>query len=78
MPYFQMESSTSLQPQQYIPIAFVRNALTYQQVGAQKAVMELPSSMDPSRTLANYRQKISVKKSVLAPREVHLDRTHFR
>ena len=61
MPYFQLESSTSLQPQQYIPIAFVRNALAYQQTGDQKAVMELPPSMDPTKTLAAYKQKISAK-----------------
>ena len=72
MPYFQLESSTSLPEQRYFPVAFIRTALAYQQTGDKKAVMELPPSMDAAKTLTHYKQKISAKKSVLAPAKITL------
>jgi len=78
MPYFQMESSTSLQEQHLIPIAFVRTAMQYKQVTTHKAVLELAATMDsPSKTLTNYRQKISVKKSAFAPARIKLTELNF-
>jgi len=77
MPYFQLESSTSLPEQRYFPVAFIRSALAYQQTGDQKAVMELPPSMDPTKTLTHYKQKISAKKSVLAPAKITLTELTF-
>jgi len=67
MPYFQLESSHSLPEHRYIPVAFIRTAPVYLQTGDKKAVIELPLYMDPTKTLAHYKQKISAKKAVLAP-----------
>jgi len=78
MPYFEMESTIALQRQNLIPIAFVRTAVRYTQVTAQKAVMELVATMDtPERTLANYKQKVSVKKSSYAPAKIQLSELTF-
>ena len=73
MPYFQLESSHSLPEHRYIPVAFIRTAPVYLQTGDKKAVIELPPSMDPNKTLTHYMQKISVKKSVLAPAKYTLN-----
>ena len=67
MPYFQLESSQSLPEHRYNPVLFIRTALAYQQTGDTTAVMELPIYIDPTKTLAHYKQKISAKKAVLAP-----------
>ena len=77
MPYFQLESSHSLPEQRYFPVAFIRTAPAYQQTGDKTAVMELPPSMDAAKTLTHYKQKISAKKSQLAPAKYTLTELTF-